>query len=401
MNIGIDASCWINRRGHGRYTRELTRALIAAGTAHEFWLFLDVFTARQCTSLPGGGRVHVVEIPTSKPAAEAASAHGHRSWRDLWSIRQGIGRYSRQLDVLFFPSVLTYVPVPRSTIVVTLHDTLTEDFPHLMFPGLRNRLLWDAKTRLALRQSRLVFTVSEHARRHVTRRFRLHPERIAVVSDAVSPRFNPARAHQAHGGDGSPCWVPADGRYVLYVGGLSPHKNLSVLIDAFSRVARQPELMDLRLLLVGPIEHDSFYSCADELRRQVAARGLEDRVVFTGFVSDDELVHLYGHAQLLVVASLDEGFGLTAAEAMACGTPVLASGVGALHEVVGSAGRFFDPYRADELAHELAAMITDSEGTRELGRRGIERARHYSWDTSARRALAAFEGLAPARGATA
>jgi glycosyltransferase involved in cell wall biosynthesis len=394
VNVGIDASCWIHPRGHGRYTRELTRALIAAGAEHRFWLFLDGPTARQCAELPGDGRVCVVEIPTSTAAVRAASAH-RRSWRDLLTMRRVIGHHARRLDVLFFPSIITYVPVGGpASVVVTLHDTLTEDFPRLMFPHARNRVLWAAKTRLALRRSRLVFTVSEYARRRVAYRFGLRGDRLVVVPDAVAPDFNPTRARHAHAGSPSRSWVPDGDRYVLYVGGLSPHKNLAVLIEAFDLVVRT--VPGLRLLLVGPLEEDSLPSGAGELRARIRARGLEDRVVFTGAVSDDELVRLYGGAQVLVVASLDEGFGLPAAEAMACGTPVLASRAGALPEVVGDAGRFFDPYRVDDLARELATMLGDPAGSQALGRRGIERARRYTWEASARRALAAFEEVAGA-----
>jgi glycosyltransferase involved in cell wall biosynthesis len=123
-------------------------------------------------------------------------------------------------------------------------------------------------------------------------------------------------------------------------------------------------------------------------------------VIFTGFVDDADLAHFYNAAAALVMPSYDEGFGLPALEAMACGTPVVASRAGALPEVVGEAGCFFNPHSPDELKDQLAQLLKDPQLREGLGRQGLQRAKEFSWERSARDALAIFEetvkGIEPA-----
>ena len=113
-------------------------------------------------------------------------------------------------------------------------------------------------------------------------------------------------------------------------------------------------------------------------------------VVFTGFVPDDALLHVYHAADLLVMPSFDEGFGLPAVEAMACGTPVVASRAGALPEVVGDAGLLFDPNAPTELTHHLRALLADEGLRRDLGQKGQDRSQRFSWERSVDAALAGF-----------
>ena len=135
-------------------------------------------------------------------------------------------------------------------------------------------------------------------------------------------------------------------------------------------------------------------SSYESLQRRIADLGLTQQVIFTGFVPDDELVHIYNAADIMVLPSFDEGFGLPAVEAMACGAPVVASRAGALPEVVGDAGIFFDPHSPRELKECLEALLRDTEKRLELRQRGLIRARDFSWERSAATALAALEELA-------
>ena len=169
-----------------------------------------------------------------------------------------------------------------------------------------------------------------------------------------------------------------DSRFVLYVGGISPHKNLGTLLDAFARLRRDPTCSDCRLVLVGDYSGDVFYSAYDELRQKTKLLGLGEAVHFTGYVADEDLVHLYSAAEVFVLPSLLEGFGLPVIEAMACGAPVVASRRGALPEVVGSAGLLFDPDRPGDLYDVLRRVLTDH---------GAARSPAASWTTARRRVL--------------
>jgi glycosyltransferase involved in cell wall biosynthesis len=149
---------------------------------------------------------------------------------------------------------------------------------------------------------------------------------------------------------------------------------------------------------VGDYSGDVFYSAYDALRRQAEQLGLGDAVRFAGYVADEDLVYLYSAAEVFVLPSLLEGFGLPVIEAMACGAPVLASCRGALPEVVGQAGVLFDPDRPGDLHDGLRRLLTDSALRERLRTLGPHRAAEFSWDHAARKALAAFRSLVETAG---
>jgi glycosyltransferase involved in cell wall biosynthesis len=175
-----------------------------------------------------------------------------------------------------------------------------------------------------------------------------------------------------------------DGRqpYFLYVGGLSPHKNLLRLIDAFAMLSER----NAQLVLVGDLG-DVFRTHVPELRARVKDRRLDGKVVFTGYVPDEDLVWLYNGALALVQPSLIEGFGLPPVEAMACGTPVIASTAGSLPEVVGDAGIAFEPTDVDALAEAMQRLIADYALRAEFACRATERAQSFRWSHAARQVL--------------
>jgi len=393
MKIGIDASCWANRRGYGRYTRELVTAILDVDTVNEYTLFLDAETERQCPDLPS--RPRRVVIPTRSAAADAASAAGHRSLADLWTMARAVSARSHALDLFYFPTVYTFFPVPRRLRpLVTIHDAIAERHPHLVFPHWQNRLFWQLKVAWAIRQASMILSVSETAKASVVDHFRLEPNTVRVVSDAVSAEFHPVHAPAelapllaAHG-------LAPDSRFVLYVGGISPHKNIQPLVEAFCSLMDQDPLRDVTLVLVGDYQGDVFFSSYQALRERVRALGAEARVVFTGFVPDADLPLWYSAAQVLVMPSVDEGFGLPALEAMACGTPVAASRGGALPEVVGDAGLLFDSRSTSELRAVLERLLTDAALRETLAAKGLVRASQFTWQASAHAAIALFQEVA-------
>jgi glycosyltransferase involved in cell wall biosynthesis len=242
----------------------------------------------------------------------------------------------------------------------------------------------------------MILTGTEASRRALAEHFGLPNELIRIVPDAASAVFRPLAGSPdtrevllRHGID------PGE-RFILYVGGISPHKNLATLIEAFAMLARDAAIDtgSPQLVVVGDYRGDVFLSSYKSLQRRIADLALTRRVIFTGFVPDDALVHLYNAADLMVLPSFDEGFGLPAVEAMACGTPVVASRAGALPEVVRDAGVFFDPHSPRELKECLEALMSDDAKKLELGRRGLIRAHDFSWERSATAALAALEELA-------
>ena len=377
MKIAVDATCWNNRRGFGRFTRELVAAMAAARGERELVLVVDGQTAATA-DFPAG--LEVCEVQVSQAPIEAASAQSSRSLIDLWRFRQAVVRL--QPDVIFFPAVYSFFPVPSDTpALVTIHDVIAETHPDQIFASMRSRWLWNQKVRAALRSSKKIATVSQDARRRIAKAFGRNSDEIAVIGEGVNERFQrqdaskQAAAREQFG-------IGADEAILLYVGGISPHKNLAALVRSV-RLLADRGTTDWRLLLVGDVDGDSFHSAHKEVRSVIRDCGLQERVAFTGYVDDQTLASLYSAAHMLLLPSLDEGFGLPAAEAMACGAPVAASNRGALPEVVGGAGLLFDPLDENAMAAAVERLLSDDELHAACSRIGVKRAKRHRWSTVA------------------
>lgn len=393
LRIGVDGGCWLNRRGYGRYARGLLLALARRQDGNEYVLFLDPEGAK-ASDLPAGFKKVVVR--TGQPIAQAASASGRRSLGDLWRMARTVARHP--LDGFFFPSVYTYFPLfHRLPALVAIHDVIAEHHPTMVFARKRFQLFWQVKLALAVRQARLILTVSDHARDGIVDQFKLPREKVRVILEAYDPIFR--RLEAAHdAADLLPeLGLPRGARFLLYVGGISPHKNLEVLIEAFRRLVAEDGCKDLRLLLVGDYAGDVFYSAYEPLRALIARYGLGDRACFTGFVSDEVLVELYNRALVLVLPSLEEGFGLPAFEAAACGTPVVASEIGPAGAMLGPAALTFPPRDTDALMRALRTLLHDPVRHRAMGEEGERRVAGLSWDAAAAELSAVFRELARGR----
>jgi glycosyltransferase involved in cell wall biosynthesis len=387
MRIGVDGGCLANRRGFGRFARQVLRALAEAPTPHEVVVLLDRPSADQ-VQIPD--RCETVLVDVREAPSRAASAQGRRRVADLFAMGRAAARLG--LDLIYFPATYSFFPVwkvPR--VVVTMHDTLALAHPKLVFPTWAGRVAWTVKEHAAARWADAVVTVSQAARRDLIHWFGLDPKKVHVVSEGAEAIFRPMPAGPASDAVLARYRVPIKTPFLLYVGGLSPHKNLPRLIEAF---ARTPE-HTTTLVLVGDFG-DVFHTHVPALREAVHRLGLGERVRFPGFVPDDDLAYLYSRALALVQPSLMEGFGLPPVEAMACGTPVLYSRAGSLPEVIGEAGLAFDPYDVEAIATCLRTYMSDPGLRERLVPRALERAGALTWSAAAQTLWDCFEDLAPA-----
>ena len=383
LRIAIDACCWSNRRGFGRYTRELVTHMVRRPRGHEITLYVDAQTA-EAHPMPEGCRVEV--ISTREQPTRAASFQGSRSVGDLW--RMSRRATASRADVFFFPAVYSYYPLLRRLpTVVVFHDAIAEQHPDLVLPDRRGRLLWKAKTWLARRQAACLLTVSESARDQIVAAFRYPRDRVHVVAEAAGEEFRPLPGDERASVDAvrRAYRLPADAPLIVYVGGLSPHKNLEGLLEAMAQLRNRGARA--HLAIVGDPAADGFLSSHASLTARREALGLREAVTFTGYVPGDHLVSLYNAASVAVLPSFSEGFGLPALEAMACGAPVAASRRGALPEVVGDAGVFFDPANPADIAGALERLLADEALRLRLREAGLRRARLFSWDTAAGKTL--------------
>lgn len=385
MQIGIDACCWGNKRGFGRFTRELIGALLEADDRNDYLFFIDSETT-DIDDIPA--RARKITAKTNFSQVKAAAADGRRSLGDLWSMSREVLRH--KMDVFFFPAVYSYFPIfNRTKIVLTLHDVIADHHPELIFPNGRSKFFWKLKQNVAIRQADLVATVSEYSKKELVDYFGLPETRLRVISEAARSVFKVLPTNNGFVSTLARHGLVPGGEFLLYVGGISPHKNLVRLIEAFKML----DIGGTQLVLVGDYKDDPFFSAYPQLRSQVDKLGLNGRVIFTGYIPDEELAYLYNAATLLVFPSLEEGFGLPAIEAMACGTPVAASRTGSLPEILGPVGRFFDPMNVDDIARVIGETLADEPLLKKMRADGLRRAEGFRWKRAAEDTLAIFEEL--------
>ncbi len=180
-------------------------------------------------------------------------------------------------------------------------------------------------------------------------------------------------------------------RYLLYLGGFDQRKNLSALLRAFALlVSKQPQA---RLVIAGRLPGRDSPLFPDP-RRLVGELGLEERVIFTGWVAEEDKPALLSGAVAFVFPSLYEGFGLPALEAMACGTPVVASNRSSLPEVVGEGGILVEPTDVEALAEAMETLLVDDVLRAELRPRALAQAARFSWEQTALETLAVYRKVA-------
>lgn len=386
MRLVIDACCWSNRRGFGRFTRELLTALVpmADHEGHEVFLVADRETVA-AGGFPSAARIK--EVATTEQPTRAAANDGARSPADLLRLGLAVARLCPQ--AILFPAVYSYFPLLwRAPTVVVFHDAIAEQFPELIFPYLYTRFLWKIKTRLALAQADRVVTVTRAARLQIHDAFGISEKEITVIPEGPAKEFE-LLSDEIKGlaVDFRRQWgIPVEPSLLLYVGGLGPHKNLQGLFRAFSRLGE-----GAHLVIVGDTENEVFLSCHRELEELAKDLHIGHRVTFTGYVSNLDLARLMNFATALVLPSFSEGFGLPVVEAMACGLPVAVSRAGSLPEVVGDAGVFFDPHDLDDMARVLGELLAFPDRRRALRRKGFVRLGKYSWQAAARQMLAVLE----------
>jgi glycosyltransferase involved in cell wall biosynthesis len=171
------------------------------------------------------------------------------------------------------------------------------------------------------------------------------------------------------------------------VGGFSPHKNLEPLVAAFARLASEEMYSDARLVMVGEYRKEVFHSYFGTIKRMVEELGIADRVIFTGYLPDEELTVLLNLSTLLALPSLIEGFGLPAIEAAACGCPVIATTASPLPDLLAGAGIYIDPAKPEELEAALAGVLRSERLRLRMREAGIAAARQFTWEAAAQQMI--------------
>jgi glycosyltransferase involved in cell wall biosynthesis len=277
-------------------------------------------------------------------------------------------------------------PVP---VVVSVHDVSFLEHPEYFSTARQQQLCWTV--RRTVRAAARILTGSEFSRASIEKAYGLNGDKVVVVPNASAPVFRPVSREAAAARVGERFGIPAP--FVLTVGDLQPRKNQIGLIRAFAEVLRERPELPHRLVLAGK---DNTWS-SHRVRKAAKESGVAERIHFTGFVTDDELVYLYNACEIFMFPSFYEGFGLPVLEAMACGRAVACSNAAALPEVADAAALLFDPHSTREMVRALLDLILDAELRARMEKLGAHRAAQFSWRRTAERTLEVYHEVASLR----
>jgi len=228
----------------------------------------------------------------------------------------------------------------------------------------------------AVRDADEIYSISEWSKRDIHKYLKILKEKIVVAYPSVDPNFS---VEERHDRDNSTLEkYEIFGRYIFYVGGFDFRKNISGLLEAYSKLIERYDIDEVKLVLAGE-DKSKLSPLFTNIQKEIERFGLRDVVRPIGFVEQADLPALYRQAELFVLPSLYEGFGLPALEAMASGAPTAVSKSSALPEVCGDAVLYFNPYEPEEMARVMGKIIRNNSLRHKLSEKGRARAKNFSW----------------------
>lgn len=372
MKIGIDIR-ELERgtmTGIGRYLCNFLADATAAHPEHRFVLYGNQYTATADLRFPHT-EVRIV-----------------RERLTQWWDQVVLARLARQdrLDLFFSPYIKgpLFLPCP---LVATIHDLMSLVHPaYTHWRAAGKHWLFRRMARLVARRAAAIITDSEYSREDIVRLLGVSREKLVVLPIGITADYRPINDAQVLTRVTHTYGISRP--YVLYVGNFKPHKNVTTLLYAFARLPKT--VADAHQLVLGGAL-DAFQPAHAAL---AVALGLAERVVFTGFIAESDLPALYAAAELFVLPSTYEGFGLPVLEAMACGTPVVCGHVTSLPEIVGDSALLIDPHNITEMAVAIERGLTDPALRQNLRAQGLQRAQRFTPQHTSRRVLALLEHVA-------
>lgn len=364
MKVGIDARM-INYSGIGRYIRSLLNEYSKMPGAGELFIFGDL-----------------------KELAKYKHFKVKKSTAPIYSIGEQISLPLRIRKLPIFHSPHYNAPLfYRGKLIVTIQDIIHIKFPEYLQSRkayLYARYMYRHVTEKAAR----LITASEHTKSDLVECFSVSREKIKVIPFGVGEEFHPVEDEDLISSFRKKYDLPQ--KFILYVGNLKSHKNLSVLLKAFDLLRREKKIEESLVLTTGG-------KPANELVREASDKGMERWVNFLPFIPDEELPLLYNCAKVFTFPSLYEGFGLPPLEAMASGVPVVCSNAASLPEVIGEAAIMCDPGDYEAFADGICRLLADDSLRSKLIIEGRKRAKLFSWAETAKKTIAVYRELLEAR----
>lgn len=369
MRIGIDGIPLATpKTGIGHYTFELARSLARLVPEDECQLIAPV-------PLDLGPHAHGNGFPANLSTVYAPVNALRRRW---WTI--GLPLYIRRNGLTLFHGTNYNLPLwQRCPTVVTIHDLslLLHADTHQEHLVRRARTRLPTMTRVATR----IITDSESVKREICTHLGAQPAKVTAVPLAPRRAFRPMDESEASAVRRR---LGVEDDFILFVGTVEPRKNLISLVRAFDELLRATDLRP-QLVIAGPKGW-----LTEGLFANVEWTARTDRILFTGYVSDEDLRGLYSSCRVSVYPSVYEGFGLPPLEAMACGAPVITSRIPVIMETVGTSARLIDPNDVRELTSALVELLTDPGARAHLSTVGFERAAEFTWERTAEMTLEVY-----------
>lgn len=373
MRVCLDLSPAVqDHAGLGRYSEELARALLELHDGCEVRIFYTDSRGR-------------------KPAPPLdALPHKSMRWPNKpWRMSALVCSYTHfPMDSLagdadVFHATDHLLPhLRRIPSVFTLHDLIPLERPAAHLP--LNRWYLQLMLPRFLRRADAIICVSQHTKNDAVRFFQGIESKIHVIPEGVNSSFRPVQDPEALAEVRARYDLPE--RFILFVGTIEPRKNLETLWEAYR--ALRSEGRTEKLVVVG--RKGWLYQPTLARLRDL---GLEDEVLFSGYVSNSDLPAIYALAKCFVFPSLYEGFGLPPLEAMACGCPVVCSNSSSLPEVCGDAAILIPPTDASALTSALRRLLEDAALRDDLRTRGLQQAARFTWEEAARKTLEVYRSV--------
>lgn len=372
MKIAIDARMLdFPYTGVGRYTKNLITALRTIDTQNQYILIV--------------GNNPDSKIFRDKNFKIVRWRYRPFSLRSIFLLHKLLAK--EKID--FFHSLFCVVPLlAKCPVIVTIHDLMAIKYPQF-FTGRRFLARILGKTyfklfmALSIRKAKATIAVSNRIKEDLVDFMPYTRDKIVVIYEGVERNFTKVEEETKIALFRE--MYNLKEKIILYLGNTRPHKNLPRLIRAFGKFVSQPDI-GCKLVIAG--EKDKNFLVLENLANEL---GLSNKIVFLDHLSQEELVLLMNAADIFVFPSLYEGFGLPPLEAMACGTPVIASNIASIPEVVGDAAVLVNPEDEHAIASAMLLLLTDDSLRRELIKKGYQRIRRFSWNDVAKKTLGVYQ----------
>ena len=382
MKIGIDIRMIGKKRtGDEAVFFNLVKNLAQIDNSNNYQLFTDTKETnvlekiKKDLELNNKSNFEIVALtPTLSQWARGFSRF---TW-NFWTLP----KYLRRNPVdIYLTQYITPFFIPRRIKIATIiHDISFNFYPQLI--KFSDLFFLKILIPLSLRRADKIITVSEFTKNEVEKYYKITPEKVFTAYNAVEDNFLADITQEKLDSVRKKYNLPE--KFILYLGTMQPRKNLPILIEAFGKIRQ--EMPDIKLVLAGGKGHN--YD--KEIDLTIISNSLESEVIFPGFIDEEDKPAVYKLATVFCFPSLYEGFGIPILEAMAVGTPVIASEIPPHKEIAGEAAIFFDPQNSNNLAEKIADILKNNELEKELARQGKEQAQKFSWAKSAKKILDVF-----------